>query len=106
MFLSDVQGAHCVADSGVVEHHIDHTETCFSRIESGFDTGTVSDIESNDQRLATEPSNILSELLQALNATCANHHTRACLTRDPGQVRTDSAGGTRDQYGCSGQREY
>ncbi|MNI89354.1 hypothetical protein D3C76_1628850 [compost metagenome] len=36
LFLADVQRAHCVADSGVVEHHIDHTETHFSRIESGL----------------------------------------------------------------------
>ncbi|MNP83491.1 hypothetical protein D3C76_1824500 [compost metagenome] len=62
VFFADLKHTLAATDAGIVEHHIDHAEGCFSGIEGGFHAGAFSDIEGYCQGLAAFALNCLGQL--------------------------------------------
>ncbi|MNV58574.1 hypothetical protein D3C71_1509600 [compost metagenome] len=105
VLFADLQHPLAVADTRVVEHHVNYAISGFGVIECGFDTGAVGDIQRYRQRLTTVLVNRLGQLLQALHPACRQHHSRSGTNGNPCQVFANATGGTGDQHGFIGERE-
>ncbi|MNE81170.1 hypothetical protein D3C80_1778000 [compost metagenome] len=52
VLLADLKHALAIADTGIVEHHVDDAERGFGSIKGGFDAGPIGDVHGHCQGLA------------------------------------------------------
>ncbi|MNP55297.1 hypothetical protein D3C76_1499290 [compost metagenome] len=103
VLFGDFQRSLAVADTGIVEHHIDHTEMRFGHIEGRLDAGPVGDVQGNRQYLAVLPLDIRCHLLQPLDTSSRQHHPSAGTGGQSSEMRADAAGGTGNQHHAIGE---
>ncbi|MNL30510.1 hypothetical protein D3C87_1522500 [compost metagenome] len=95
IFLTDVQRPLVVADTRIIEYHINAAECSLRDVQCCLDAGAVSDVERDRQGLAAIVTDFLGQLVQALDTASRQHHTATGPCGGHGQVCTDATGCTR-----------
>ncbi|MNE27509.1 hypothetical protein D3C80_1209210 [compost metagenome] len=99
ILFADVQRPLVVADTGIVEHHIDAAECGLRGIQCGLDACAVCDVEHDRQGLAAIATDFLGQLGQALDTASRQHHAATGPCGGHGQVCADATGCARYQDG-------